>query len=63
MHWQSDLPTDRQYLPPTMSSLKYKTFRLHFIIMVLRSSHSHHNVFHLLRNSWEFSDSLLVQKS
>ena len=47
MHCQIDLPTDMQYVPPTMSSLKYKTFRSHLLPLYYNAHISHYNVCHL----------------
>ena len=41
MHCQIDLPTDMQYLPPTMSSLKYKTFCSHLLPLYYNTPISH----------------------
>ena len=38
MHQQPDTSTDKQYLPPTISSSKSKIFHLRYVTMVLRRS-------------------------
>ena len=50
-----------QYLPPTMSSLKYETFRSHLVNKVLRSSYIPSQCLpSLVQYGWECSNSLLV---
>lgn len=36
MYQETGTPTYTKYLGPTMSSLKYKTFRSHLVTMALR---------------------------
>ena len=60
-HWQSDTPTDTQYLPYVFPFWKYKTFCSHFVTMVLRRSCPPSQCLpSLVKYGWEFSNALLV---
>ena len=57
----SKYQSDASALPPTMSALKYKVFRCHYLAMVLKSSHKPLQQLPLPENyGWEWEKNLLV---